>query len=98
MLNLDKSTTHRSAAFLDWLDRWYQDLRPVSLRDRVIPEAGGADRVAVVVVDLLVGFCSEGALASPRVGALGPRAARFLEQAWSAGIHDILIARDSHPE
>jgi nicotinamidase-related amidase len=83
-------------AFVEWLDSWHADLAPVELEE-IMRRAGGADRVAVVIVDLLVGFCTEGALASDRVGALGPPTARFLERLHQGGIRHFLIARDSHP-
>jgi nicotinamidase-related amidase len=86
----------QSAAFLDWLDGWYAGLPSASLQD-VIVRVGGPERVAIVVVDLLIGFCSEGPLSSPRVGALGPPAARFLSQARTAGLRNVLLATDAHP-
>jgi nicotinamidase-related amidase len=88
----------RSTPFLEWLDGWYAALPSVSLREDVIARAGGPGNVAVVVVDLLVGFCSEGPLSSPRVGALGPRAARFLTAAREAEVRHVLLATDAHPE
>ena len=85
-------------AFLQWLDGWVGGLRPASLREEIIAGAGGPEHVAVMVVDLLVGFCSDGPLASPRVGALGPGAARLLEEAREAGVHNLVLAMDAHPE
>jgi nicotinamidase-related amidase len=87
-----------SVRFIAWLDDWYARLPAVSLEDAVIAPAGGASGVGVMVVDLLVGFCSEGALASPRVGALGPKAATFLTAAREAGIRHVLTPMDAHPE
>ncbi len=86
----------RSREFLDWLDRWHADLPAASLRE-VLEAAGGAGHVGVMAVDLLVGFCTEGVLASPRVGALAPRAAAFLQGAWDAGIRHMVKAMDAHP-
>ena len=89
-------TVRDNETFLSWLETWFASLAPASLtRDAC---GDDASRTAIVVVDLLVGFCSEGALASPRVGALGPRVARFLADAWDAGVRDILLAVDSHPD
>lgn len=84
-----------SAAFLGWLDGWYATLPAASLRADVL---AGADpgSTAVLVVDLLVGFCSEGPLSSPRVGALGAKAAEFLTQAHGAGVRHLLLASDAH--
>jgi nicotinamidase-related amidase len=84
--------------FLDWMVGWYEDLPAVALERDVTVPAGGPENVAIMIVDLLVGFCSEGALASPRVGALGPKAASFLEGVWEAGIRNLVLAMDSHPE
>lgn len=85
-----------AAAFLNWVDGWYAQLPSVSLRADVLAE-GAADSTAVLVVDLLVGFCSEGPLSSPRVGALGPRAADFLKMVRAAGVRHLLLASDAHP-
>jgi nicotinamidase-related amidase len=88
-------TLERSAPFLNWLDGWYETLPSVPLAEITGEDAA---RVAVMSVDLLVGFCSEGALASPRVGALGPKAAAFLSSAWEAGIRHLILNEDSHPQ
>ena len=48
-----------SRPFLDWAVDWYND-RPTLDLAKVIEEAGGAERVAVMAVDVTVGFCSEG--------------------------------------
>jgi nicotinamidase-related amidase len=84
------------APFLAWLHDWYGSLAPVRLEE-LVREAGGPDRVAILVVDLLVGFCLEGPLASPRVGALAAPAATFLTAARGAGIRNILSGMDAHP-
>lgn len=86
-----------SEAFLQWLEGWYSGLEAVSLRNDLLAVTERAEQVAVLVVDLLVGFCSEGLLASPRVGALGPKAADFLSRAHAAGVRNILLAADAHP-
>lgn len=86
-----------SQAFLNWLDGWYVGLGEIPL-DQVVKQCGGPEKVAVLVVDLLVGFCTEGALASPRVAALGPKAAEFLTAVRERGVRNVLVAADSHPE
>lgn len=85
-----------SEPFLNWLEGWHEALAPASLREDVfgLRDPG---TVAIMVVDLLVGFCSEGPLSSPRVGSLGPRTARFLQAARDAGVSRILLATDAHP-
>jgi nicotinamidase-related amidase len=83
--------------FLDWLERWVTHLPEASLHADVIDPAGGAERVALMSVDLLVGFCSEGPLSSPRVGALVPRIADLFSRAHGAGVRQFLLTQDSHP-
>lgn len=90
------AVTPSDAPFLRWLEQWHATLPSLSISRDLIASAGGAERVGVVVVDLLVGFCSEGALASPRVGALGPGVARFLTALHDAGVRQFAVARDSH--
>ena len=85
-----------SVAFLEWLDTWSRGLPAASLRGDVLGR-GDPSRAAVLVVDLLVGFCSEGPLASPRVGSLVEPVSRFLQLAHEAGVRHFLCANDSHP-
>jgi nicotinamidase-related amidase len=87
----------RSDRFLTWLDNWYEGLKPMPLR-QILEEAGGPEGVACVSVDLIVGFCSEGPLSSPRVGALAPRVAELFRRAHAAGVRDFVLTQDSHPE
>ena len=82
--------------FLTWLERWHSDLPSLSISRDLIGPAGGPEHVGVVVVDLLAGFCSRGALASPRVGALGPQVAQFLTALHEAGVRQFAVGRDSH--
>lgn len=82
-------------AFLAWLDGWYAALPEQRLADLV---GERAERVAILVVDLLVGFCSEGPLASPRVAALAPPTAQFLIAARALSVRHVLLAMDAHPQ
>lgn len=84
------------AQFLRWLEKWHDALPTLSISRDLIGPAGKPEQVGVVIVDLVVGFCSQGALASPRVGALGPKVARFLTALHAAGVRQFAVARDSH--
>lgn len=86
----------RAAEFLEWLATWDDALAEGSLVG-VVGEAGGPERVAVLVVDLIVGFCSKGPLASPRVGALAAPAAAFLQACAARGIQTVIAGTDAHP-
>jgi nicotinamidase-related amidase len=87
----------RTTTFLDWLDEWLARLPEASLQAEVIDPAGGPERVAFISVDLLVGFCSEGRLASPRVGAIVPGVVELLSRAHAAGVRQFVLTQDSHP-
>jgi nicotinamidase-related amidase len=84
-----------SAAFLRYLDAFVAGLADVQL-DEVIAAAGGPQRVAIVAVDVVNGFCTAGALASRRVGAIVGPVARLLAAAGAAGVEAVAVLRDSH--
>ncbi len=85
-----------TAVYLEWLDAWHERLSPVSLVEDIIREAGNPGAVGVLLVDLLVGFCSEGPLSSPRVGRLTPGGAELVRTCLKVGIRTIGHAADSH--
>lgn len=87
----------RADVFLSWLDGWYDGLKELSL-EAVLHEAGGPAGVALVSVDMIVGFCSEGPLSSPRVGALTPRVVALFQRAYAAGVRELVFTQDAHPE
>jgi nicotinamidase-related amidase len=82
---------------LAWLVDWYNS-RPTLDLASAVEEAGGADRVAVMAVDVTVGFCSEGALSSERVaGIVGP-VVRLFERAHELGVRHFVLPQDTHSE
>ncbi|MDI3317705.1 MAG: isochorismatase family cysteine hydrolase [Bacillota bacterium] len=81
--------------FLEHLGAWQSSLASRPLAE-LVAEAGGADRVAILVVDMIRGFATEGPLASPRVAALSAPIARFLELAHAAGVRSIYQLCDHH--
>ena len=79
--------------FLAWLS---QRRRPqIALQD-LLQQAEGPGKCAVVVVDLLEGFCRQGALASPLIEALIEPTVQFLKQAHSLGVTRFFFPSDSH--
>lgn len=86
----------RTVPYLQYLYDWESGLRGASLQS-VIDDAGGPDRVAFFVVDLIKGFTTQGPLSSARVGALVPRVARLLERAHGLGVRQFVILQDAHP-
>ncbi len=84
-----------SREFLRWLRQYVADLPTASL-SQVIADAGGANQVWVVGVDLIKGFCVSGPLAADRVGAIVEPCAALVQSAWAAGVRRVFMARDAH--
>ena len=52
--------------------------------------------MALVSVDLVKGFCSEGPLASPRVASIIPTVVRLFQRAHDLGVRHFLLTQDTH--
>jgi nicotinamidase-related amidase len=89
------SLAERSAEYLHFLESWARTLRSTQLSE-IIESAGGPEQVAVLSVDLIVGFCHSGPLASPRVAAILPAVNELFSNAYSAGIRTFALAQDTH--
>ena len=94
-MNHNLSLAERSAPFLNYVEEWQSSL-PEGSFDEIIATAGGPDQVAIVSVDLIVGFCHSGALSSPRVAALLDPVADLMMRAHAAGITSIVLTQDTH--
>lgn len=79
--------------FLTWLDEEFMPAIPTFQWET----CSQPDRVAVLVIDLVRGFCHVGPLASPRVEALVGPAADFLRHAAERGVQHIYYCCDEHP-
>jgi nicotinamidase-related amidase len=86
------SLISESEAFLQFLDGWIKTLPEFNL------DAGFShpERTAILSVDAIEGFCSQGALASPRVGQIVVPIVRLLREAWGAGLRQIVLMQDTH--
>jgi nicotinamidase-related amidase len=62
----------------------------------IVAAAGSPERVAIVVVDVINGFCVSGALASERVGAIVPPIAELLHQADLQRVSNVALLCDTH--
>jgi hypothetical protein len=79
-----------SRPFLAWLVDWYNS-RPILPLDELLEGVDNEpDRLAVLAVDVTVGFCSDGALASERVGGIVKPIARLFQR-----VHDAICSRSS---
>lgn len=86
----------READFFQWLDSHQSSRLSYPLKS-LLNAAGGPERVAVLVVDLIKGFCVEGPLSSPTVGKLVKPTAEFLRRAHELGITAFFFPCDAHP-
>jgi len=83
---------HQACPFYDYLETWLESL-PVLTIDQAFPQP---DKGAVISVDVINGFCYEGALASPRVATIVQPIVRLFTHAWDHGVHRIVLAQDTH--
>ena len=84
-----------SVPFLRYLAARRDSEREESLRG-IIATARSAENVAIVVIDVINGFCVSGALASERVGAIVEPIATLLRQAGQQGIANVALVCDTH--
>ncbi len=70
--------------------------RPALDWSEILQQAGGPARVALITVDVVKGFCTQGALASPFVKEIVGDVARIIGRAGELGIGNIIFTCDSH--
>jgi nicotinamidase-related amidase len=95
-VNVEQLVTD-SRPFLAWLVEWYNS-RPALDLAQVVEAAGGGEKVAVMAVDVTVGFCYEGALSSQRVAVIVPPIVRLFERAYALGTRHFVLPQDTHSD
>lgn len=93
--NFELQATTR--AFVDYLQALQASWPEVTMEE-LVQRAGGPERVCILAVDVLKGFCDEGALASARVRRMVPHTRRILERAHGLGVTSFVHCCDAHPE
>lgn len=91
-MNTAATLISESEAFLAFLDTWSVALPQMAL-SQAMPQA---QRTAIVSVDVIQGFCTAGALASPRVAGIVEPIVRLFRAAWGGGLRHILLVQDTH--
>jgi nicotinamidase-related amidase len=81
-----------SEPFLNFLAGWASELPEAALAD-LTAEPG---RVAIISVDVINGFCTTGALASPRIQAIVAPIASLFERAHAAGVEYLALVQEAH--
>jgi nicotinamidase-related amidase len=89
---MSHSILAKSERFLDYVSEWKSTL-PVLPAEKAIPDP---DRAAILSVDLVRGFCYEGPLASPRVGAILRPVVDLFRLAWSRGVRNFVLIQEGH--
>jgi len=89
--NIDLINTTRP--FLAYLEEWYNRQPELALAELV---AGAPERVAVLSVDVINGFCKSGALASERVGRIAGPVAGVFAHAYDLGVRDFALIQEAH--
>jgi nicotinamidase-related amidase len=84
------TTYHRQ--FLLYLNQWMEDLPPVKLSE-ICPQP---QRTAIISVDVINGFCTEGPLSSPRVQNIVDPITNLFDISWKHGIRNIVLTQDTH--
>jgi nicotinamidase-related amidase len=82
-----------SRPFLAYLDSWYATLPDLPLAELIGREP---ERVAVISIDVINGFCTEGPLASERVGRIARPVAELFERAYALGVRHFALTQDTH--
>lgn len=96
-MNLEDVITS-SRPFLAWLVDWYNSRPTLELGQLVDDTGTPPDGVALLAVDVTVGFCSDGPLASERVGRIAAPIARLFQRAHERGVRNFLLPQDTHTE
>lgn len=84
----------QATPFLDALVGWEGNLTSLNWEDLAAEAQAG--QVAVFSVDMLNGFCHEGALSSSRVEGIIPAVVKTFQAAYALGIRDFVLAQDAH--
>ncbi|MBO0778781.1 MAG: cysteine hydrolase [Ktedonobacteraceae bacterium] len=91
---LPSNFLEQATQFLAALEVWERDLPTIEWRDLAIDAQHG--QVALFSVDMINGFCHEGALSSPRVEGIIPAVVKTFQGAYASGVRNFILAQDCH--
>jgi nicotinamidase-related amidase len=88
----------KANAFLAYMSQQLADTPTLSLSD-LVQKAGSPDRVFLVFVDIIKGFCEAGALASRRVNEMVEPVTKLAYQLLGQGLpnENLIFLNDYHP-
>src|SRR5690349_3280693 len=79
--------------FFNWLENWNK-----TLPTKTLTELGKPEHIAVVSVDMIVGFCHKGPLASKEVHDIIPDVVNVFTKAHEYGVTHFLLLQDTHSQ
>lgn len=85
-----------SGPFLDWLDDWVANRPTLDLQEYMRQNVLTPQEVGIISADLVVGFCYEGPLASPRIANVAPTVARLFTHAYDLGVRQFALVQEYH--
>jgi nicotinamidase-related amidase len=83
----------QSKPFLTYIVEWNQGLLPLHLASVV---DGQPQRVAILSVDMINGFCRQGPLASPRAARIVAPVVSLFRRAHELGVRRFALLQDTH--
>jgi len=86
----------KSRPFLVYLKEWESALTTLDLAEAMRAMQVSPERIAMVSVDMINGFCCEGLLASERVRAIIPAIVALFQRAWDLGVTQFALVEDHH--
>src|SRR6266704_2660860 len=84
----------QSKEFLSALVTWERNLHTLAWSD--LHSEAKQERVALISVDMINGFCHEGVLSSPRVKNIIPAVVAAFKGAYNIGVREFVLAQDCH--
>ena len=92
MTTLPENVQEQTAQFFQALLDWRNDLPTIAWADQLAYAQLG--RVALFSIDMLNGFCHDGALASPRIKAIIPAVVTAFKDAHAIGVRNFVLEQD----
>jgi nicotinamidase-related amidase len=77
--------------FLSWLSEWNKNLKKLDWEN-----LGNPKTVAIISVDMVVGFCHKGPLSSENVKNIIPNVVEVFKKAHNSGVENFLLLQDTH--
>lgn len=86
------SNQKETQSFLTHVDHWMTQLPELKMQELTHQP----EKVAIICVDIIKGFCEIGPLASPRVKGIVDPIVNLFQQGWDSGVRNIILSQDDH--